>query len=86
MTEASPVTHVGNVTPPELNRPSSIGQPLALTDCRVLDEYGNEVAENQPGELVMRGPQFMVGYWEGAGSDRFRPARWMVLVRRYRQS
>ncbi len=64
MTEASPVTHVGNVTPPELNRPSSIGQPLALTDCRVLDEYGNEVAENQPGELVMRGPQFMLGYWK----------------------
>jgi len=64
MTEASPVTHVGNVSPPEWNRPWSIGLPLALTDCRVLDEYGNEVAEGEAGELVMRGPQFMRGYWK----------------------
>jgi len=64
MTEASPVTHVGYVSPPELNRPSSIGQALALTDCRVVDEYGNEVGQGQSGELVMRGPQFMMGYWK----------------------
>ncbi len=30
MTEASPVTHVGYIAPPEMNRPASIGQPLAL--------------------------------------------------------
>lgn len=64
MTEASPVTHTGNVAPPEWNRPSSIGRPLVLTDCRILDEYGKEVAEGEPGELVMRGPQFMRGYWK----------------------
>jgi acyl-CoA synthetase (AMP-forming)/AMP-acid ligase II len=64
MTEASPVTHVGNVTPPELNRPSSIGQPLAHTECRIVDEYGDDVSDGQPGELVMRGPQFMLGYWK----------------------
>ncbi len=64
MTEASPVTHVGFCEPPEMNRPASIGQPLALTDCRILDEEGNEVAPGEPGELVMRGPQFMVGYWK----------------------
>jgi acyl-CoA synthetase (AMP-forming)/AMP-acid ligase II len=64
MTEASPVTHVGNVSPPEWNRPWSIGRPLVQTDCRILDEYGHEVAEGEPGELVMRGPQFMLGYWK----------------------
>ena len=64
MTEASPVTHVGNVTPPELNRPSSIGQPLAHTECRIVDEYGDDVSDGQPGESVMRGPQFMLGYWK----------------------
>jgi long-chain acyl-CoA synthetase len=64
MTEASPVTHVGYITPPEMYRPASIGQPLALTECRVLDLNDNEVAPGEPGELVMRGPQFMLGYWK----------------------
>ena len=63
MTEASPVTHVGYITP-EMNRPASIGQPLALTDCRILDLNDREVAPGEPGELVMRGPQFMLGYWK----------------------
>ena len=64
MTEASPVTHVGYLTPPEMNRPASIGQPLALTDCRILDLNDREVAPGEQGELVMRGPQIMLGYWK----------------------
>jgi long-chain acyl-CoA synthetase len=66
MTEASPVTHIGYLEP-ELYRPESIGQPLAQTECRVLDAAEMdepEVAAGQPGELVMRGPQFMMGYWK----------------------
>ena len=63
MTEASPVTHVGYLEP-ELYRPESIGQPLVETECRVIDEAGSEVLPGEPGELVMRGPQFMLGYWE----------------------
>jgi long-chain acyl-CoA synthetase len=63
MTEASPVTHVGYLEP-ELYRPESIGQALAQTDCRVIDEAGNEALPGEPGELVMRGPQFMLGYWK----------------------
>ena len=71
MTEASPVTHVGFLTP-ELYRPDSIGRPLTQTDCRVIaasnsDGDGASAAEatvNEPGELVMRGPQFMLGYWK----------------------
>jgi acyl-CoA synthetase (AMP-forming)/AMP-acid ligase II len=64
MTEASPVTHVGYIAPAEMNRPASIGQPLAQTDCRILDPNDNEVAIGEPGELVMRGPQIMLGYWK----------------------
>jgi acyl-CoA synthetase (AMP-forming)/AMP-acid ligase II len=64
MTEASPVTHLGHVAPPELNRPASIGQALCQTECRVLDAGDGEVAPGEPGELVMRGPQFMMGYWK----------------------
>jgi long-chain acyl-CoA synthetase len=68
MTEASPVTHIGFLEP-ELYRPDSIGQPLAQTECRVVsaaDIAGSEseVAPGQAGELVMRGPQFMMGYWK----------------------
>ncbi len=66
MTEASPVTHVGFLEP-ELYRPESIGQPLAQTECRVMnatDANETEAAPGQPGELVMRGPQFMMGYWK----------------------
>ena len=57
MTEASPVTHLGYIES-DRYRPDSIGQAVALTDCRVM---GNP--ESCVGELVMRGPQFMLGYW-----------------------
>jgi long-chain acyl-CoA synthetase len=71
MTEASPVTHVGYLEP-ELYRPDSIGHPLAQTECRVIGaetlaasvESSVEVSAGEPGELVMRGPQFMLGYWK----------------------
>ena len=71
MTEASPVTHVGYLDR-ELYRPDSIGHPLARTECRVIPsaelevaaESATEAACGEPGELVMRGPQFMQGYWK----------------------
>ena len=73
MTEASPVTHTGFLEP-ALYRPDSIGHPLAQTDCRVIAHPNvdvipsadsiEEAAAGEPGELVMRGPQFMLGYWK----------------------
>lgn len=63
MTEASPVTHIGYLDA-ERYRPTSIGSPVAQTDCRIVDESGHEVASCEVGELVMRGPQFMLGYWK----------------------
>jgi long-chain acyl-CoA synthetase len=73
MTEASPVTHVGFLEP-ALYRPDSIGHSLAQTECRVaaqadLDpgippEITSEATPGEPGELVMRGPQIMQGYWK----------------------
>ncbi len=63
MTEASPVTHIGFLTP-ELYKPESAGGPVAQTECRVLDANENEVAPGELGELVMRGPQIMQGYWK----------------------
>jgi acyl-CoA synthetase (AMP-forming)/AMP-acid ligase II len=63
MTEASPVTHLGFLDPPRY-RPDSVGGPAALTECRVVDENGNDVTRGEMGELVMRGPQIMLGYWK----------------------
>lgn len=63
MTEASPVTHIGYLEP-ELYHPESIGQPLCRTECRVVAESGDEASPHEAGELVMRGPQFMLGYWK----------------------
>jgi acyl-CoA synthetase (AMP-forming)/AMP-acid ligase II len=62
MTEASPVTHIGFLEE-HLYRPETIGWKVAQTDCRIVDEQGTEVAPGLAGELVMRGPQFMCGYW-----------------------
>ncbi len=73
MTEASPVTHVGFLDP-AFYRPDSIGHPVAQTDCKVLaqpeldpgdtPEDLTEPPSGLPGELVMRGPQIMLGYWK----------------------
>jgi acyl-CoA synthetase (AMP-forming)/AMP-acid ligase II len=63
MTEASPVTHLGFLSD-ELYQPDSVGAPVALTDCRVVDEREQDVQPGEAGELVMRGPQFMLGYWK----------------------
>ena len=62
MTEASPVTHCGFIED-ELYKPDSIGMAMAQTDCRIVREDGCEAGPGESGELVMRGPQFMHGYW-----------------------
>lgn len=62
MTECSPVVFIGFWEGPWF-RPESIGTPVALTECRLVDEEGAEVPSGETGEIVLRGPQVMVGYW-----------------------
>jgi len=44
-------------------RLGTIGQPMPETDIRLLDAEGQEVAPGEPGEIAVRGPQVMGGYW-----------------------
>jgi long-chain acyl-CoA synthetase len=62
LTEASPVTHVNPPGPG--NRPGTIGLPLTDTEARLVDpDTGLPVADGEVGELVVRGPQVMKGYF-----------------------
>jgi long-chain acyl-CoA synthetase len=42
----------------------TIGLPLPLTELKLLDDDGNEVPPGQPGEIAIKGPQVMAGYWQ----------------------
>ncbi len=63
LTEASPVTHVNPHA--GKRRVNTIGMPLPDTDCRIvsLEDGVTEVPLGEPGELLIRGPQIMAGYW-----------------------
>ncbi|ELY49336.1 AMP-dependent synthetase and ligase [Natronolimnohabitans innermongolicus JCM 12255] len=43
-------------------RHGTIGQPTRQTDCKIVDESGDEVDPGEEGELLVRGPQVMTGY------------------------
>ncbi len=42
----------------------TIGLPMPSTELVLLDDDGQEVAPGQPGEIAIRGPQVMAGYWQ----------------------
>jgi long-chain acyl-CoA synthetase len=62
LTEASPVTHCNPVHGDRRN--GTIGLPFPSTDARVVDSEGEPLPIGEAGELEVRGPQVMAGYWE----------------------
>ncbi len=61
LSETSPVV---SCTPANSTRYSgTIGLPMPSTDVSIRDDDGNEVPLGQPGEICIRGPQVMAGYW-----------------------
>ena len=61
LTETSPAAcmnpmHIADYT-------GMVGVPMPGTECRVIDEAGNALPADTPGELCIRGPQVMKGYW-----------------------
>ncbi len=61
LSETSPVTHAEPYD--GRNRVGSMGLPMPDTECRILDEDGRSVPVGEEGELAIRGPQVMLGYW-----------------------
>ncbi|RLM26838.1 long-chain-fatty-acid--CoA ligase [Brenneria alni] len=77
LTESSPLVS-GN--PYDLKSYSgSIGLPVPSTDVRIIDNDGNEVAPGESGELWIRGPQVMLGYWQQpAATDEVLKDGWLA--------
>jgi long-chain acyl-CoA synthetase len=61
LTETSPAATINPLDLPEYN--GAIGLPISSTELVLRDDDGNEVALGQRGEICIRGPQVMAGYW-----------------------
>jgi long-chain acyl-CoA synthetase len=61
LTETSPVLTVNPIPDYQLG---TVGIPLIETECKVIDEHGNSLPVGEAGELAVRGPQVMKGYWQ----------------------
>jgi len=61
MTETSPVATVNPISDIRLG---TIGIPVPSTLCKVIDEDNNELPLGERGELCVKGPQVMKGYWQ----------------------
>jgi len=61
LTETSPCVCIN---PPDLkNYNGTVGLPVSSTDVRILNDAYEELPPNKPGELAVKGPQVMKGYW-----------------------
>jgi len=62
LSETSPIATANPVTGTEFS--GTIGLPVASTWLKLLDDDGNEVLAGQSGEIAIKGPQVMAGYWQ----------------------
>ncbi|SFE35158.1 long-chain acyl-CoA synthetase [Thermoanaerobacter thermohydrosulfuricus] len=62
LTEAAPVALLNPLEPDAIRKPGSIGLPLPCVEAKVVDENDNELSVGEIGELVLKGPNIMVGY------------------------
>ncbi len=61
LSETSPVATINRLDIHDFN--GSIGLPVSGTDIAIRDDDGNDVALGERGEICIRGPQVMAGYW-----------------------
>jgi long-chain acyl-CoA synthetase len=62
LSETSPVASFNH--PGRVHKPGSIGTPIRDVEMRAVDEAGKEVPQGEVGEIAIRGPNVMKGYWE----------------------
>jgi long-chain acyl-CoA synthetase len=62
LTETSPAATMNPLDKPEFN--GSIGLPIPSTDIVLRDDAGRDVGFGEPGEICIKGPQVMAGYWQ----------------------
>lgn len=62
LSETSPSASCNPVTSTEFT--GTIGVPLPSTSMKCVDDNGIEVPQGQPGEIAIKGPQVMAGYWQ----------------------
>ena len=62
LSETSPIATSNPVTATEFS--GTIGVPVSSTWLKLLDDDGHEVPIGQPGEIAIKGPQVMAGYWQ----------------------
>ncbi|MFB4291834.1 class I adenylate-forming enzyme family protein [Nonomuraea sp. ATR24] len=62
MTETTALA-IGNGGADYQAKPDSIGRPTAVVDVRVVDPMGEELPPGEVGELCLRGPNVIMGYW-----------------------
>jgi acyl-CoA synthetase (AMP-forming)/AMP-acid ligase II len=69
---------VSYLPPEEIDRkPASVGVPIPGTQAYVVDDNGNPLPPGATGELVVRGPHVMLGYWNDAATtaEKIKPGR-----------
>ena len=64
LTETSPAATMNPLDMPEYN--GCIGLPISSTEVTIRDDDGKDLPMGEPGELCIRGPQVMKGYWNRA--------------------
>ncbi len=65
LTETSPAACINPMDMEEFN--GCIGLPISSTECGIMNDDGELLPQGERGELVVRGPQVMKGYWQRPG-------------------
>ena len=78
LTESSSVATVNSGEDME-ERPDSVGRPMPVVDIRIVDPLGDEVGTGETGEVWIRGPIVMPGYWNrpDATAETITPDGWL---------